>query len=147
MTISERPALPWRVVLDTNILISAYRFGGKPKVILELALDKALLTLTSEPLRDELVNVLARKFFMKPDLIEETCAPLWEASEWIYPKAHVNICPDEPDNRVLECALEGHASYIVTGDGHLLNLPSIRDLAILMPNDFLLRLRATGAML
>jgi putative PIN family toxin of toxin-antitoxin system len=142
VTTSETLPLPWRVVLDTNILISAFRFGGKPKAILELTLDKALLALTSEPLKDELVRLLARKFFMKPGLIEEICAPLWEVSEWIEPKIRLNLCPDEPDNRVLECALEGHAAYIVTGDRHLLNLRPMKGLVILTPDAFLAQLRA-----
>lgn len=131
-------------MLDTNVLISAFQFGGKPEMILELAYDGVFISLTSEPLRNELTRVLTEKFFIAPKLIAETCAPLWDVSEWIDPKIRLNLCPDEPDNRVLECALEGYARYIVTGDRHLLNLRPIKGLVILTPDAFLAHLRATG---
>lgn len=131
------------MVLDTKVLISAYRFGGKPKAILELAEALAFVPLISEPLKSELVRVLEEKFFMPRTLITEICSPLWEVSEWVEPKIQIDLCPDEPDNRVLECALGGKAGYIVPGDRHLLNLPLIERLAILTPDIFLARLRAS----
>lgn len=139
MAIPERLAPQWRVVLDTNVLISAYQFGGKPETILEMAHDAVFISLTSEPLKIELVRVLAFKFLVGPELIAETCARLWEVSEWIDPKKRLNLCSDEPDNRILECALEGNAQYIVTGDRHLLHLPPIEGLSILEPDEFLVR--------
>ena len=132
------------MVLDTNVLISAYRFGGKPDAILELVHGRSFVSLTSQPLKDELVRVLTEKFFAAPDSIAETCALLWEISEWIVPRHRLSLCPDEADNRVLECALEGHADFIVTGDRHLLSLPPIEGLAILTPDAFLARFSATG---
>jgi uncharacterized protein len=136
------PDKRWRVVLDTNVLVSAYRFGGKPKAILELAEEMAFVPLISEPLKGELVRVLEEKFFMPRTLVTELCSYLWEVSEWVDPKIQIHLCADEPDNRVLECALEGKAGYIVTGDRHLLNLPPIKGLAILTPDKFLASLRA-----
>lgn len=130
------------MVLDTNVLVSAYRSGGKPKAILELAEEMAFVPLISEPLKSELVRVLEEKFFMPRTLVTEICSPLWEVSERVDPKIQIDLCPDEPDNRVLECAFEGKADYIVTGDRHLLNLPPIEGLAILTPDKFLARLRA-----
>lgn len=145
MNIPKDLDLRWRVVLDTNVLISGYRFGGKPEAILELAAGEAFVLLTSAPLRNELVHVLADKFQMPHQLISEICSRLWEVSEWIEPEIDVDLCPDEPDNRVLECALSGNAGYIVTGDRHLLNLQPIEGLAILTPDAFLTRFRAAGA--
>jgi putative PIN family toxin of toxin-antitoxin system len=134
-----------RVVLDTNVLISAYRFGGKAEAILALAQAEEFLVLTSEPLRNELEGVLAHKFFMTPEMIIEACAPLLEVSQSIHPRKRLNVCSDEPDNRVLECAVEGKADFIVAGDRHLLNLPPIEGLAILSPDAFLTRIRAVGS--
>jgi putative PIN family toxin of toxin-antitoxin system len=126
-------------VLDTNVLISAYQFGGKPETILEMAHDAIFISLISEPLKIELVRVLTYKFLVAPELIAETCSRLWEVSEWIDPQKRLDLCSDEPDNRVLECALEGNAQYIVTGDRHLLHLPPIEGIAILEPAEFLVR--------
>jgi putative PIN family toxin of toxin-antitoxin system len=133
------------VVLDTNVLISAYRFGGKPRAILDLAEERAFIALTSDPLKNELARVLAEKFFMPRDLIAEICSPLWEVAEWIDTRLHVELCSDEADNRVLECALEGNARYIVTGDRHLLDLSPIEGLAIVPPDRFLTLLRDSGS--
>lgn len=135
----------WRVVLDTNVFISGYRFGGKPEEVLELADNQAFVLLNSKPLKSELERVLAIKFHMSRQLIAETCARLWEISEWIEPEIRVGLCPDESDNRVLECALEGMAGYVVTGDRHLLNLLPIEGLAILTPDAFLACFHASDA--
>jgi putative PIN family toxin of toxin-antitoxin system len=134
----------WRVVLDTNVLISGIRFGGKPEAILELAGCEAFILLTSKPLKNELVRVLTIKFHMPRQLIAETCARLWEVSECIDPQIRLDLCPDEADNRVIECAIEGNAGYIVTGDRHLLNMQPIEGLAILTPDAFLAQFHASG---
>jgi putative PIN family toxin of toxin-antitoxin system len=127
----------WRVVLDTNVLISAYRFGGKPEIILFMALSDAFVSLTSRPLSTELASVLAEKFHVSDQSIRETCAPFWDLAEWVDPKRQVRLCSDEDDNRVLECAIEGMADFIVTGDRHLLNLQSVANTSILKPDAFL----------
>jgi putative PIN family toxin of toxin-antitoxin system len=127
----------WRVVLDTNVLISAYRFGGKPQSILLLAQSGAFLPLTSTPLRIELSDVLNVKFQMEDQAIRNLCALFWQTAEWIEPRRQIHICSDEDDNRVLECALEGYADFIVTGDRHLLDLAHLPDFTILKPDAFL----------
>lgn len=139
-----RPVAPWRVVLDTNVLISAYQFGDKPETILELAQNRAFVSLTSEPLRDELVRVLNEKFPMAPELIREACARFWEASAWVVPRLRICLCSDDADNRVLECAAEGQAGYIVTGDRDLLTLAPVPALTILTPDAFLAHFRAAN---
>lgn len=65
-------------------------------------------------------------------------------AEWISPRSRLDLCPDETDNRVLECAFEGNAAVIVTGDNHLLKLPPIKNLAILTPDAFLTCFRPSG---
>ena len=133
-----------RIVLDTNVYVSAVRYGGKPKQVLNHALNGEFQLLISMPLRLELERILRDKFNYSPREILETAAFLWRGAEWINPQSTIDLCPDETDNRVLECALEGNAGYIVTGDRHLLNLPSIEGLQILLPDRFLACFRATG---
>jgi putative PIN family toxin of toxin-antitoxin system len=134
-----------RVVLDTNIYVSALRYGGKPKQVLDLALNGSLRLLISAPLKLELERVLRDKFDITARKIAESAELLWSDAEWIVPAYHLNLCLDESDNRVLECALEGKAGYIVTGDRHLLNLQPLEGLAILSPDAFLARFNAAGA--
>jgi putative PIN family toxin of toxin-antitoxin system len=131
-----------RVVLDTNVYISALRYGGKPKLVLDLAIEGKLHLLVSTPLKLELERVLRDKFSYSSHEVAATAAFLWRNAEAILPRHRLDLCPDEPDNRVLECALEGRAAFIVTGDRHLLNLPPIEGLTILPPDAFLALFRA-----
>jgi hypothetical protein len=128
-----------RIVFDTNVYVSAFLYGGKPKQVLELALAGQVQLLISMPLKLELQRVLRDKFCFTPRELALNTDTLWKQAEWIDPRRRLNLCPDEPDNRVLECAMEGHADFIVTGDRDLLNLPAIEGLAILTPAAFLSR--------
>ncbi|MGD0480859.1 MAG: putative toxin-antitoxin system toxin component, PIN family [Terracidiphilus sp.] len=109
------------------------------KQVLELALNGRAHLLVSQSLNSELARVLREKFDLTPRQITANADTLWKHAEWIVPRRRLKLCPDEPDNRVLECAMEGHADFIVTGDRDLLNLPAIEGLAILTPAAFLSR--------
>lgn len=53
------------------------------------------------------------------------------------PKALTAVCRDPDDNMVLECALEGHAQYIVSGDKDLAELKQFRGIRIVRAAEFL----------
>jgi uncharacterized protein len=126
-----------RVVLDTNIYISAFLFGGKPLQVLDLAEDRRITLLYSQPIRKEVEDVLAEKFRWPCETINLACAPYWKIGFAIKPKRKISACPDPDDDRILECAIEANASHIVTGDKHLLNMMSFEGISILRPDDFL----------
>ena len=126
-----------RIVLDTNIYISALFYGGKPKQVLDLMGAGELQLLISLPLKLELERVLRDKFDFPPSELAANADSLWSRAKWIAPHRRLSLCSDEPDNRVLECALEGHADFIVTGDRHLLNLEPVAKITILKPDAFL----------
>lgn len=132
---------PWRTVLDTNVLISAYLFGGVPGRILQAAEEGRIVSLTSLSLKNELEGVLEEKFQWPESVIEATCSRFWQISEWIEPKIRLALCADEDDNRILECAIEGHAAFVVSGDRDLLRLPPFANFSILSPREFLDRLQ------
>lgn len=129
-----------RVVLDTNVVISGVHFGGIPRQILELAVDRHFLPLTSPSLLAELHRVLLVKFRYPPDAAKEV------VDGWEIVAAVVNISErltvvtaDPDDNSVLECALAGQADTVVSGDKHLLALKTFRRISILTPQEFLTR--------
>lgn len=126
------------IVLDTNVIISALIFGGKPRVILELVLRKKLKGITSSPLLTELTEILIKKFRFSQKAATLTENKIKEDFEIVYPRKIIKILKDEPDNRVLEAALAGQAEFIVAGDKELLNLKFFRGVKILKPTDFLL---------
>jgi len=128
-----------KAVLDTNVYISAVLFGGKPEEIRKLSKQGKIEVLISEAIISEIAEVLRRKFDWESWQISQVIDEIREATTLTVPRQ--NIClikDDDADNRVLECALEGNAQYIVSGDKrHLLPLKEYRGIKILSPDEFL----------
>ena len=128
-----------RVVLDTNIYISALALPGS---IAEEALQRAAFKrydlLTSPAILAELANVLTRKFKIgEASRALEACREMAELAVVVRPTRRIDILQDKPDNRLLECAVAGHADRLVTGDKHLLKLKHYEDVLIVRLADFL----------
>jgi len=128
-----------RVVLDTNVLISAFVFpGGAPEQVYRRVLDGRIELVTSRPLLSELGRVLTGKFDWEPGYAEEVVAQLVRLAVVVDPPRDVVDITDDPaDNRVLEAAAEGGAELIISGDRHLRALVSWRGIRILEPAAFL----------
>jgi uncharacterized protein len=128
-----------RVVLDTNVILSAILFGGKPRQIIEAALAGTIRIYASEPIISELKSVLGRpKFGLDPQMIESIVVEFSSLVEWVQPRTHVDVVKEDPsDNRVLDCALEAEAEYVISGDDHLLQLERCGKILILNPANFL----------
>jgi putative PIN family toxin of toxin-antitoxin system len=127
-----------RVVLDTNIYISALNFGGTPEQVLTLARKGRMELFISAPILNEIERVLRRKFKWPMNRIGEASALLKEFATIVEPVERVSaIAKDEPDNRVLECAAAAKANVIVSGDSHLRELGNFRGIRILSPRAFL----------
>jgi len=125
------------VVLDTNILISSIGFGGKPRKILNLALERKLQVISSPLLLAELDDVISKKFPLLAENVKKIHKHLNKRFKIVNPKKSLHIVRDEPDNRVLEAALQGKCQYIVTGDRDLLDIGTYEKIKIVTPNDFL----------
>jgi putative PIN family toxin of toxin-antitoxin system len=128
-----------RVVLDTNVLISALIFpGGAPEFVYRLALEERIELVTSRTLLAELGSVLETKFGWDAARVELAVSQIARVGVVVEPASTVTqIAADEADNRVLEAAAAGGASVIVSGDRHLLLLAAWQAIAILTPADFL----------
>jgi putative PIN family toxin of toxin-antitoxin system len=127
-----------RVVLDTNVFISALMFGGLPGSLLDLALLQSFLLVISPALLDELDEKLRLKFDVSAEDTAIIRAKLESIAEIVRPDITVHVIEDDPDDdRVLECAVKGSADYIVTGDRHLLKLGSYKAIAIVTVRQFL----------
>ena len=107
-----------RIVLDTKVIVSALLFGGKPRRILEGDIRGEIELLLSEPIVEELREVLQRPKFGLPSVLVQTIiSELASVGVLVKPTVSINkIRHDPADNRILECATEGHAEYIVSGD-------------------------------
>jgi putative PIN family toxin of toxin-antitoxin system len=127
-----------RVVIDTNIYISALNFGGRADDVLALARAGAIEIHISPAIIDEIVGVLARKFGWSAPRIREATRAINEFTILVHPTEQVNLVwEDEADNRILECALAAGADTIITGDHHLLQLERFRGIPITGPSEFL----------
>ena len=127
-----------RVVADTNIYISALNFGGGPDQVLALARRGRIELFVSKPILDEIEGVLRRKFRWPPGRIREALTTIHEFAKEVSPTERVTaVEKDEPDNRVLECALAANAAIVVSGDSHLRDLGTFRRIRIVSARAFL----------
>lgn len=129
-----------KVVLDTNVIISAILFGGKPQQILTLSLAREIQCITSNILVAELLDVLTKKFRISRTDVQLLEKQVKDNFVIVQPKKSLHVLKDEPDNRVLEAASEGKCDYIITGDKVLLKLKEFRKTKIVTADQFLLGL-------
>jgi len=110
-----------RVVFDSNIFISALAIPGSQaeKAILRILSGHDTL-LISQKILDETLSTLANKFSRDIEALSRVAINLTEMSEMITPRKRLKVLKDDPDNRILECALEGDADFVVTGDKEML---------------------------
>lgn len=126
-----------KVLLDTNILISAIAYGGKPAQLLYYVLEEKITAITSPVLLSELKEVLNKKFPLREADFKLTVKNIEEIFKIAHPKMNINILKDDDDNRVLEAAIEGKCNYIATGDKELLDLGSFKEIRIVTADKFL----------
>lgn len=125
-----------RVVVDTNVFVSAFIFGGNPGKVIKRWLEGKFVLLLSPFLLTEIISVLERFGFEKQDL-EKLRYILEDNSLKIFPKRKVTLCHDEKDNQILDLCLFGKADYLVTGDKDLLAIKKFPKTKILFPKKFL----------
>jgi putative PIN family toxin of toxin-antitoxin system len=127
-----------RVVADTNVLVSAIQFGGKPKQLLDLAIDGHIEFAISEAILEETLRVLRDKFYRTSDELREIDKQLRVVGRFITPTESVNVIDADPsDDRILECAIAADPDVIVSGDQHLLSLGNFRGIPIQRVADLL----------
>jgi putative PIN family toxin of toxin-antitoxin system len=127
-------------VFDTNTLVSALLFAhSKPGRAFRHALKRDRVLLSSSTL-EELAEVLQRpklERYVTAAEREEFLVAFVERALLVEPTQEVRACRDAKDDKFLELAVSGSASYIVTGDDDLLVLHPFRNIAIVTPTEFL----------
>ena len=125
-------------VFDTNILFSATGWRGNPFRCVERARAGEVLVVTCPELIEELAEKLESRLHFSAEQVAETLADYLGFLRVVQIPGVLNAVPGDPeDNMVLECAIEGRAKYIVTGDNDLLVLNEFRGIQILRASDFL----------
>lgn len=127
-----------RVVLDSNIFVSAFTLpGGSADHAVGAAIEGRYTVLISEPLLGEVLGVLGRRFVHDKEELARVALFLSDLAEIVTPRKRIKVLSDEPDNRVLECAVEGGARRIVTRDRELLRLARFEEVEIVSLRDLL----------
>ena len=128
------------IVFDTNVVLSGAWKDGKPEeAMLKVIKDGRYQWIVSEEIIKEYIQVLNRKKFRLPhEILEDWHQIFLEEIKLIEVKHKIKFLKDPKDACILECAVEGDAEYIVTGDKkHLLPLKEYRGIKIVQPKEFL----------
>jgi len=133
-----------RVVLDTNIFISAV-LGGRLGVIMDEWKAGKFTLVISGVIASEYLEVINRtKFKISTREITAVTDYLLKTAEFVTPFETITaIKADLSDNKFIEAAMAGNATYVVSGDSHLLELKAYRGISILTARKFIERLKNT----
>lgn len=127
-----------KAVFDTNIFISAIAIRGSraEAAILKVVAGDVQLVISREIIH-EVLEVLARKFDRNAEELARVAVYLSDLADVVAPRRRLRILTDEPDNRILECAVAGKADAIVTGDQAMLRLGAYQGIRIISLKEFL----------
>ncbi len=137
-----------RAVLDTNVVVSALIWGGKPFALIQAAIDGDVLLYSSPALREELRGVLARNHLAarlqrRQFSVEQAAAFYNGLTEIIDPQPiHARVSRDLDDDAVLALAVAAQVDVIVSGDADLLVLGAYAGIPIISPAQALAMLEA-----
>ncbi len=140
-----------RAVVDTNVLVSGLIAGQSlPAQVMDAWLDQRFVLVTSVYQVEELNHVLAYPRFttcirLEPAEVDTILAGLLLQAEVVPGDlALPGVTRDPKDDPIVACALEGQASYIVSGDGDLLALDAYEDIRVITPRQSIEILGAVG---
>lgn len=128
-----------RVVFDTNILVSGLLYKGKPKKLIDLALDGKIELVTSVDIINEFRLVIARdKFKLTKEEQETFLGFIIRLTSIITIKSGFKVIQEDPDDdKIVRTAYDSKASYIVSGDHHLLKMKEFSGIRIVTANKML----------
>lgn len=126
------------VTFDTNILVSGFTSpeGRASQAMVNITLGHDDLFI-SQPIIKELLRVLEQKFNWSAAALASVDGWIARNCQIVSPAETLSVLADEPDNRILECAVAANAEVIVTGDRQMLALQRFRDVHIPALTDYL----------
>jgi uncharacterized protein len=132
-----------RVILDTNIFVSAFIFDSKlNQELYDRAENGNYTIIMSQELMEE-IETKFRKFKLSDIEITKFKIDILELAEWVEVETKIEVCRDPKDNFLLSLAIDGEANILTTRDKDLLELDDegFSFIEIIKPEDFIQRLR------
>jgi uncharacterized protein len=128
-----------RVVLDTNVLISGIFWKGASYEILQKWKENVFMMITSIDIILEFRQVMKGFKIQLPEkIVQEWVRLITLESTLVNPTKKISLITDDPaDNKFLEAAVAGDATYIVSQDKHLLKIKRFDKVQIVTPQEFL----------
>ena len=128
-----------RIVIDSNIFISAFFYKGNPLKIWMRVIEGLDALYITKDIIEEIEDVIySEKFKADKNEIERFIKVIKKTSKLITPSTIIdNVCRDKDDNKILSCAISANADFIITGDKDLLVLKEFNNIKILTSKEYL----------
>ena len=128
-----------KIVLDANIFVSSFFWGGNPRLVLERTIAKLDELFISEEILEEISDVIGRpKFHTSKNQIEHYIKSVKNVGTMIKAKKKIkNGSRDKTDNKYIECGIAANVDYIVSGDIHLLEIKKYGKIKIVTAKEYL----------
>ena len=129
-----------KVVIDTNVIVSALLFGGKPGNLITLWKHRVIIPFVTKEIVDEYLRVLTYPKFELTEkeiqyLLYQQILPYFNIVE--AKPGNIILQSDPSDDKFIRCAMAGTAYAVISGDSHLLSLKKYRNTPIVTPSQFL----------
>ena len=128
-----------KIVLDANIFISSFFWGGNPRAVLERVINKKDELFFTKEILKEIEDVMERpKFHAGKNEIEFFIRSIEQLGIKIIPLRKIKKgSRDKTDNKYIECGITGNVDYIITGDAHLLEMKEYNKIKIVSAKEYL----------
>ena len=134
-----------KTVIDTDVLVSAIFFGGKPKQIMEMLIGGQIeVYATKEILSEyrETTDFLQRKYSRASG--NPALSYIMERLRIIEAKTRIAVCRDSDDDKFIGCAVDAGCSHLISGDKDLLELENYDGIEIVTASEFLEKFMMVG---
>lgn len=125
-------------MVDTNVMVSAIFFGGKPRKLLQKWSNNEFQIICTKEIFNEYIHTiekLSSKY--RKDVVNEIVPFLAENLIFIENVYNEKYSRDQDDDKFINCARSGEISYLISGDKDLLVLEKVKDVEIFSVSNFL----------
>ncbi|MCL2041524.1 MAG: putative toxin-antitoxin system toxin component, PIN family [Bacteroidales bacterium] len=128
-----------KLVLDTNIFISSFFWGGNPRKIITRIIDGIDILFVSNEILREVFFVMSRpKFNVNNHQIMHFIDSIEEIAYRVPTLGTIQgVCRDSDDDKILECAVWGNVDFIISGDNDLLSLKEFQEIPIITASEYI----------